>query len=133
MKPTASQYAQAFLALYRETPAPERERVSRGFFELLRRRKETKKLPSIMKRLERLMEEQDGVKRVRSVSAYPLDKKELEEIAEQAQRIFQAEKVVLEPTVNPEARGGIVLRTETEMADLSVKGKMEGLRSVLLK
>jgi F0F1-type ATP synthase delta subunit len=133
MKPTVSQYAQAFLDLYEAAPATERPGVSEGFFELLKRRRETKKMPAILRQIERLVEEKSGVKRVQVVSARALDKGELEEVARRAKEIFGTGEVSLETKVDPSAKGGVVLRTGTERADLSAAAKVRELRKVLLQ
>jgi F-type H+-transporting ATPase subunit delta len=133
MKPTVSQYARALLTLSQEASASEQKEVVKNFVELLKRRREIKKIPAVLRRLEQFLEEASGAKRVQAISARPLNEKEVEEIVAQAQEIFGVKKIILEERVKPEIQGGILLKTDNEMVDVSMKSRVTGLRKLLTK
>ncbi len=63
MKPTSSQYAHALLELSQESTASEQASVAQRFLAFLTRQREVKKLPAILRNLQRLTDMADGVKR----------------------------------------------------------------------
>lgn len=133
MKPTASQYARALDDLYRDETSLEKKSIPDNFLRLLKRKKELKKLPIILKQLERLAEAREGVKRLEIIAARPVSKKELDDIVRRAKGIFNTEKIAVEQRVDPALKGGVILKTETERVDVSVSGKASALKKALLK
>ncbi len=130
MKPSVAQYAQVLFDLSRESGANASAMAER-FFSELRRRKETKKIPQIIEQVERLEEVARGETRVRVLTREALSRQELELVSREAERLFGASKVNLEPEVSEGILGGIILETDTDRVDASVRGKLQQLKKVL--
>lgn len=131
MRVTISQYAKALLDSSKDVPASDQERVVRDFFALLVRRGHTKKLPGILKALERLQDQQDGICRVSVATAFPMTVGVRDEMEAFAKKAFESDFVVLENRTDPALLGGVVLRTENHLIDASVSGKVKRVRNLL--
>jgi len=131
MKPTASQYAYALLELSQASAASEQGSVAQRFLAFLTRQREVKKLPAILRNLQRLTDEAEGVKRVRMTTSEELDKKSLEVLTKKIQQMLKSEQVILSQQVDPQVLGGVALQTDTELFDGTVRKRLNELRKVL--
>ena len=131
MKPTASQYAYALLELSQASAASEQASVAQRFLAFLTRQREVKKLPAILRNLQRLTDEAEGVKRVRMTTSEILSDKSLEDLAQQIKKLLVTEKIILESKFDAGVIGGVVLQTDTELFDGTVRRKLGELRKTL--
>ncbi len=131
MKPTSSQYAQALLELSQESVASEQASVAERFLAFLKRQRETRKLPAILRNLQRLTDEAEGVKRVRMTTSETLDERSLETLTKKIKILLETEKIVLSQQIDPQVLGGVALQTDTELFDGTVRRKLRELRKSL--
>lgn len=127
MKPSIAQYAKALFSLSRESGGDVPATAKRCFDEV-RRRGDLKKLPEIIERAERMEEEMRGETRVRVLTREPLSRQGLELVGHEAERLFGASEVRLEPELQESILGGIILETDTSRIDASVKRKLQQLK-----
>ena len=131
MKPTSSQYAQALLELSQESVASEQASVAERFLAFLKRQRETRKLPAILRNLQRLTDEAEGVNRVRMTTSETLDERSLETLTKKIKILLETEKIVLSQQIDPQVLGGVALQTDTELFDGTVRRKLRELRKSL--
>lgn len=131
MKPTASQYAYAFLDLSRGRAFSEQAVMVERFLAFLIRQKETKKLPAILRNLQRLTDKAEGVRRVQVTTSETFDEKSLKILTKKIQHILKSEKLILTLHTNPHIIGGVKLQTDTEIFDGTVRRRLGELSKVL--
>ena len=132
MKPTSSQYAQALIELSDGSGSLGQENEITGrFVALLRRRRETKKLPAILRNLAHLAYVAAGVQRVRVTTGEVLPEASLMGLVERLQALFPKKRVIIESRVDTAALGGVALRTETELFDGTVRRRLADLQKAL--
>jgi F-type H+-transporting ATPase subunit delta len=96
--------------------------IVEGFLDYL---KETDQMDSFPEVVEMLNQELLKLnQRVKLVSAVPLSDEEMEEIGEALAERF-GPNLVLEEEVNPGILGGIQVKYQDQMIDLSISGKLE--------
>jgi ATP synthase F1 delta subunit len=132
MKPTPAQYAKVLLQLSQESSASAWPEVSARFLAFLNRRKETKKLPAILRNVERLHDEASGVKRVQMTTSKVLSDTEQQAVLDHIKKLFATETIILDQKIDTHVIGGITLRTENELFDGTVRKRLSELKRVLL-
>ena len=128
MKPTASQYARALFELSHKGSVSEQ---AGQFLSFLKRQRGTKKLPAIVRNLQRLTDEAEGVKRVRMTTSKPLDEKSMEALTKKIKKLLDNEKLILDSKVDAYILGGVALKTDTELFDGTVRKRLGELRRAL--
>ena len=140
MKPTASQYAHALIELSHEGSDSAQAEVAARFVALLRRRRETRKLPAILRHLERLTDAAAGVQRARVTTAEPLSDAALATLTEQLAPLLAprnsvlgqaTEHFIIDQHLDPSVLGGVSIRTETELFDTTVRRQLRELQKAL--
>jgi len=131
MKPTASQYAYAFLELSRGSDSSEQAVVVGRFLAFLKCQRETKKLPAILRNLQQLVDQSEGVRRVQMTTNEVLNESALEDFTQKIKKLLDSEKLIVEQKVDKRMIGGVTFRTETELFDGTVRRRLEELRKVL--
>lgn len=133
MKPTVSQYAHTLRELSREASPSECQSIAKNFLKLLRQKKETKKWPLILKKVEALEAWASGTVPMRVTTARSLGERERGEIEALAKSLFETQEVMIEYWVDESVQGGAVFRTDEQMIDASVRGKLKRLHQALLQ
>jgi F0F1-type ATP synthase delta subunit len=130
MRVTNSQYAEAFYELSRTKESGSTQDLARSLFAFLKRKKELKKLPAIMRKMEQLQDAQKGIRGIFIATAFPVSdvlKKEMEAFAK---KTFESKEVLLDVKIQKSLLGGMILQTETQLVDASVAGKLQQLRRI---
>ena len=78
-----------------------------------------------------MVEEREGVARVRAVTAVPLTDAEAQALAERLQSQM-GRRVILETHVDPRLLGGLRLQVGDKLIDASTRARLEGLRDALV-
>ena len=130
MRPTSVQYAQALSELSSEAKA---EDIVTSFLTYLSRRGETKKLPSIVKELERMDEKKTGEIRVSVVTASELTAETKKTLTEKAKRLFPQKKPKLSFTVDRSLLGGALFRTDETIFDATLLRELQSLKKAITK
>ncbi len=122
MKYSAKHYAQALSESLRSAEGNEFSMRVKAFFGIVRKRKDLKLLPSILKMVEGLIQG----KSTEALSAKKLSQETLVQI----QKIFGVEHAVKEK-ISPGLIGGMILMWDDWRVDGSVRGKLQKLKSAL--
>lgn len=133
MRTTISQYAQAFHEIAQDKSASESQQVAGLLFAFLKRKRDTKKLARIVQKMQMLQDGKDGVMRVSATTAFAIHNGLKKEIEHFAQEVFASEKVILEMHTDAALLGGVVLKTENHMIDMSITKDVRALASALVK
>lgn len=133
MRTTTSQYAKALMEISLGTSASDQRKIAKDFFDFLRRKGESKKVLRIVKKMESLQDERSGIRKISVTTAFPMDASVAKEMEDFAKKVFGSESVSLDARTDGRIIGGAILKTETDMVDMSVVGTMKHLRRVLRK
>lgn len=99
-----------------------------NFLYLLLENNELDLLTETLTHLKKLMKEKSGILELTVTSAIPLTEEERNRVSEKfSQKTGQ--RVFLEAKVDPEIIGGLVLRANDDIIDLSLRGKINSLKS----
>ncbi|HRH23086.1 MAG TPA: ATP synthase F1 subunit delta [Candidatus Magasanikbacteria bacterium] len=104
----------------------ELESVIKNFLLFLQSKQMLSKADRIMKEYERYAKEAQGIKMIEIVSARKLTESAIKEISKHF-----GEKVEATVTIDPKLLGGIMIKTENEILDGSIKGQLEKLKQQL--
>ncbi len=86
----------------------------------------------IIDEFNRLNDEKNGTVRVKVTTAIELDDEQKAKLSAKFAQVVGANKVVLEPVVDEEIIGGVVLRSKGNIYDGSVKSKIDKIKRLLL-
>lgn len=86
----------------------------------------------IGKAYEQILDERQGIIRVKITSAIELTKEQLDEIQNQLEGTY-AKKILFDTKIDPAVIGGFVLQVEDTIIDASLKNKLELLKKKFLK
>jgi F-type H+-transporting ATPase subunit delta len=132
MRPTVSQYAEVLEELSRDSGAEVQE-VAKNFLGFLKRRGETKKLASIVRRLEERAQEKSGELSVTAVTAHPASAETKTLLAEVAEKVFPEKKIDLIYQTDENVIGGVLLRTREALFDATLATRAKALKQALRK
>ena len=106
--------------------------MGRNFVQILAHNDRLILLPEIRELFEALKAEQEGVLEVTINSAFPLNKKQAEELVRRLKDRYQR-KIVTQVSVEPELIGGIKIAVGDHVLDATVRGKLEAMRAALTR
>lgn len=132
MRPTVSQYAEVLEELSSDSGADAQE-VAKNFLGFLKRRGETKKLASIVRRLEERAQEKSGELSVTAVTAHPVSAETKALLAEAAGKVFPEKKIDLLYQTDESVIGGVLLRTREALFDATLATRAKALKQALRK
>ena len=132
MKTTVSQYAQALHELSKGMSASDQTKLVSEFVDFLKRKGESKKLLRIMKKVEQLQDAQAGIARVSVTTSFPIQDALLTELEAFAKKTFESKGVILDRQTDKSLLGGAVMKTDNQMVDASVAGRIKDIKKTLL-
>lgn len=133
MRPTISQYARSLEELSRGAAAESVTVIAKNFAGFLKRRGEEKKLPAILKHLEKIEAEKEGRVAVIATLAHEADEATKKKLLVQAEKLFPKKKVELSYTIDADLIGGVVFRTDEALYDATILNEVSSLKKSLLK
>jgi F-type H+-transporting ATPase subunit delta len=84
----------------------------------------TRELDALMRDIELMRYDKDGVLEASAVSSRPLT----EEVERQVKNLLGAKRVILDTSLDPEIVGGVRVRALDQQLDLSIESKLNTLR-----
>ena len=124
MRITARQYAEGLYEAVKRAGSENLPGVVDRFLALLVRDRRGRDVTLVLRHLERIVERETGVKQVEVVSAVPLSETSEESLKAAGKRVFGGGKMLLKQKTNRAILGGAVLRTENEIFDASIGGRL---------
>lgn len=133
MKIKPKQYAEALLALTRNKDRKEAIKVINKLAGFIVRRNQSSQLEKVIESFEKAWDKEEGLVAVEITSARPLDKSSRELILDYVNKNIQGRKTNVNYGINPELRGGFVVRYGSTMFDFSLKNRLKELKQLLVK
>lgn len=128
MFPTISQYAMALEELVAEKSVSERKDLVERFVQFLEQRREKRKLPQILRRLEEFADDQTGRKKITAVTAHDITDTLAKNLKRKAEELFPGKKIDLHFEVDQAVIGGVVFKTKEEMYDMTLATALKKLK-----
>ncbi len=76
---------------------------------------------------EQLLNESRGIQKAEVVTAIPLEAQEQASLAERLEKLI-GKKIIIQPEVNPDLIGGLIIRTSGKLIDGSTRTRLEELK-----
>jgi len=130
MKISPKQYAQSVLECL-EGLSPEKGKIFlNNFFRVIEENNDTKLLPDIMGEIEKVKQKKMGIKKASIITALDISKGLKAEIQRKLEERFKA-KVELNHEIRPEILGGIIIESEDEVFDSSMRAWLNKFKQSL--
>lgn len=129
MKKTSRQYAIALYEAVQEAKDKKLEEIILNFVKILRRENKLKWQKKIVSALEKYAREEECVKELEIVSTRKLPRSLLSDIQK---KLSTAPKIVLKEILNPSLLGGLIIKSEDKIWDLSLKKQLQLLKTKLI-
>lgn len=120
------QYGKILFESTKGLKGAELESVTKNFLLFLQSKQMLGKVDQIMREYETYAKEAEGIKMIKIVSARELSASAVKEIS-----THFGEKVEATVTIDPKLLGGVMVKTENEIFDGSIKGQLEKLKQKL--
>ncbi len=133
MRPTISQYAKSLEELSQGKTEADIVLLVQHFFAFLKRRKEGKKIRSIIECLEKMQDKKDGVQVVKATLAREADEVTKAQIMKEAEKVFPEKKIILTYTIDKNIIGGVCLRTDEVLYDATLSHTLTYIKQSFLK
>ena len=128
MRITPKQYAEGLYEAVQNAKPSERAEILDQFFALLVRERRMREMPAILTVLQRIVERENNEKRVSVRSARALPHEVVRELRGRLTQVFGVQRVDIDQKVDPNLRGGMVIESEDETLDVSIRGTLLQLR-----
>lgn len=129
MRLTASQYANALLALSESTEDP--KHVASSFLSYARKNRLTKKLSDILRIFERLLKSKEGKLLLLIETARNANAAERETLRCLAEATFPGKRLSLRYIVNADLVGGVRMLSYDEMVDATIRRRLDELEKII--
>jgi len=135
MKITVNQYAKLLHEADKIADEKEKKALLKGVVDLIKRNRDVRRLDKIENRFKILRKKESGLLEGAVVSKRKLKDSQLEAIKEAIvkEKDISNKSIELINTVDPELRGGLVIRLENEVFDGSLDGKIRRIKEALVK
>ena len=133
MKIKPKQYAETLLALTRNKDRKEAARAISKLAGFIVGRNQSSQLEKIIESFERAWDLEEGIVTVEITSARALDKSSQEIILDYVNKNIQGRKTEVKYGINPELKGGFVVRYGSTMLDFSLRNRLKQLKQSLAK
>lgn len=130
MKISPRQYAQSILECL-EDASPEKGKILlNNFFQAIEENNDVKLLPDIIEEIEKVKQRKMGIKKTAIITALDISKDLKREIRRNLEEKFKA-KVEPEYEIRPEILGGIIIESEDEILDASMRAWLNKFKQSL--
>ena len=102
-----------------------------NFLKVLGNSKRLSLIPDILKEYQKLLAQKDKLSEVLIISAYQPETKQIEEIIAHLKKRYGA-NLSIRLEVNSDLMGGYVVKCKDEVIDLSIKGRLQKLKSKII-
>lgn len=131
MKVSNQQYADALYEAVKEKSQSEVNKILANFVKILAKNNQIKNAENIIGKFKETWSRKEGVIEAEVVSREKLDRELRIEIEKYVSKKYNAEKIEIIEKIDPEIKGGVVIRVRDEVIDGSIKGQLNNLRRKL--
>ncbi|NLC30933.1 MAG: ATP synthase F1 subunit delta [Candidatus Moranbacteria bacterium] len=132
MKISTKQYAQALYELTLGKSESEVGIVVEKFVKELVKNNQTKSATKIIDNFNNIYNRENGIIEAEIESREQLQTEVLEKIEKYLIKKYNAKQIILNKKINPEIKGGVIIKAGDEITDLSVAGSLNRLRRELI-
>ncbi|MDY0302812.1 MAG: ATP synthase F1 subunit delta [Candidatus Moranbacteria bacterium] len=132
MKISTKQYAQALYELTLGKSESEVGIVVEKFVKELVKNNQIKSVSKIIDNFNNIYNQENGIIEAEIESREQLQTEVLEKIEKYLIKKYKAKQIILNKKINPEIKGGVIIKAGDEMTDLSVAGSLNRLRRELI-
>ena len=132
MKISTKQYAQALYELTLGKSESEVGIVVEKFVKELVKNNQIKSVSKIIDNFNNIYNQENGIIEAEIKSREQLQSESLEKIEKYLITKYKAKQIILNKKINPEIKGGVIIKAGDEMTDLSVAGSLNRLRRELI-
>lgn len=132
MKISTKQYAQALYELTLGKSESEVGIVVEKFVKELAKNNQTKSATKIIDNFNNIYNRENGIIEAEIESREQLQTEVLEKIEKYLIKKYNAKQIILNKKINPEIKGGVIIKAGDEITDLSVAGSLNRLRRELI-
>ena len=132
MKISTKQYAQALYELTLGKSESEVGIVVEKFVKELAKNNQTKSATKIIDNFNNIYNRENGIIEAEIESREQLQTEVLEKIEKYLIKKYNAKQIILNKKINPEIKGGVIIKADDEITDLSVAGSLNRLRRELI-
>lgn len=132
MKISTKQYAQALYELTLGKSEGEVGIVVEKFVKELVKNNQTKSATKIIDNFNNIYNRENGIIEAEIESREQLQTEVLEKIEKYLIKKYNAKQIILNKKINPEIKGGVIIKAGDEITDLSVAGSLNRLRRELI-
>ncbi|MBI4363524.1 MAG: ATP synthase F1 subunit delta [Candidatus Doudnabacteria bacterium] len=132
MKFSAKQYAQTLHDSLSESKPPDTDKILDNFVTVLVENNQIRLFDEIADEFMKIDLDRKGIKLAEVSSAKPLSLANEQKIIEQLNHLVSS-KVQLKKQIDENLLGGVVIRLDDKLIDISVKNELKQLRSELIK
>jgi len=132
MRISAKQYAQTLYELTDGKTKSEIEKSVADFARYIYKERKLKLADKIIDQFRKIYNEKNDIVEAEVVSAKKLESPQVGKVKSYVKEKYGAKEVILKNTVDDSIKGGIILKVGDEVVDESVKGKLNGLKNILV-
>lgn len=132
MKISTKQYAQALYELTLGKSESEVGIVVEKFVKELVKNNQTKSATKIIDNFNNIYNRENGIIEAEIESREQLQTEVLEKIEKYLIKKYNAKQIILNKKINPEIKGGVIIKAGDEITDLSVAGSLNRLKRELI-
>jgi len=132
MKISTKQYAQALYELTLGKSESEVGIVVEKFVKELVKNNQIKSVSKIIDNFNNIYNQENGIIEAEIESREQLQTEVLEKIEKYLIKKYKAKQIILNKKINPEIKGGVIIKAGDEITDLSVAGSLNRLRRELI-
>jgi ATP synthase F1 delta subunit len=133
MRVTAKQYAQTLYDLTDGKSNPEIEKSLADFARFLRKERKLKLSGKIIENFGKIYDRENSISSAEIVTAEKISAETEKKVKNYIGKKYSAKKVVLKDIIDPNIKGGMIIRVGDEVTDGSILGRLNELKKVLTK
>lgn len=126
MRVTTAQFAQGLYKAVQESPGKRREVVQR-FLTLLRRQRDERILPRIVKKLDQVEQENLNLKKITIESPFNLSSKILDNIKKTLTKNYRFNNIIFDQKINKNLLGGVRISFDDTVVDATAQSRLRQL------
>ena len=133
MRVSPKQYAQS---LYELTDGKSDQEITKSissFVVFLNRSRRLKLSSKIIDHYSKIYNDKKGIVEVEIISRKKIEEDLLKKVKNYLKEKYQAKEIVLNNALDPEIKGGFILKVGDEVMNNSISGKLDSLKKVLTK
>lgn len=130
-KDTAKQYAQALMESLESSSPADEDKILDNFVKVLAENNDLRLYPEIADEFHRFELSRKGIKQVELMSAHHVSKENEERILEELNKLAKG-KVEVKKQLDEGLIGGVVIKLDDKLLDVSVKNELEQLKNELI-